>query len=459
MDIEAEMELYEETIDGVHFWDWVRQKAVYQSPTVVQHNRNMLHRGTALVQDAALLLRNTFLKNPLRAGEVDILFHGGQRSRTAGNTATDRYCDPVIDQLDSRGWTYLLLEQPFNHQHIPPPEIRNIRYLEFIDYTASLLVNLRLSRVKLSQDEKAVLHEVERRLQEDADHTIDMTGLVRRTLEKRQAALPLYRALLRRTNPDVAVIGHSSGGYETFMEACQQMDIPVVELQHGVLSPYHLATSFPGERTKRAFPDYFFVWGTFWKDNASFPIPDDHIYSVGFPFHERERERYDDVTPHEQVVFISQETIGEPLSRFAASLDSHLQDTRIVYKLHPDEDIWDMGTYPWLEESDIDIISDEKPLYELFSESSAQVGVYSTALFEGHSFDLDTYLVSIPGIEHVPEFAASPATTVVETPDELASHLSRSGGGTATDVEQFFKPDAAQNTVDALEEIIQAHGR
>jgi hypothetical protein len=91
---------------------------------------------------------------------------------------------------------------------------------------------------------------------------------------------------------------------------------------------------------------------------------------VGYPYFEKRLNAYNDVERIRQLLFISQGSIGEELSRFALKIhDDDRIDYEIVYKLHPGEyDRW-KDEYPWLAESNVQVIDGpEPPLYRLFAE-------------------------------------------------------------------------------------------
>jgi hypothetical protein len=262
----------------------------------------------------------------------------------------------------------------------------------------------------------------------------------------------LYKRLLDRVRPEVAVIVVSYGK-ETFIEACQSNGIPVVELQHGVIHPDHLGYSYSGSRTKEMFPDYLLTWGEFWEDRVEFPIPDERVIPVGYPYLEQRRNQYTDVASKDQILFISQGTIGEQLSKFAIKVDQHPDiDYNVVYKLHPGEyDRW-REEYPWLVNADFEAINgSEPPLYQLFAESSVQVGVGSTAVYEGLAFDLETYIYDYPGSEVLQPLVAENSAEIVSSVEELAGKLGTGAG--RFDRDRYFTPDATERVCAVLDDL------
>jgi hypothetical protein len=247
-----------------------------------------------------------------------------------------------------------------------------------------------------------------------------------------------------------------SYGKETFVEACKFLGIPVVELQHGVINKYHLGYSFPGtSRIKRTFPDYLFVFGDFWKQVAEYPIEKERIFSVGYPYLESEIKKYPAVKKQNQILFISQGTIGREMSRFACELSERENfPYSIAYKLHPGEYSRWRSEYPWLVKPKVRVVdNDEFPLYRLFAESKIQIGVHSTAIFEGLKYGLRTFLLDLPGVEYMDYLIEKHVATMVTSVDDLIEKLQK-GKSSRIPMDFFFKPNSLDNIIKALDELL-----
>ncbi|MFC7041691.1 hypothetical protein [Halonotius sp. GCM10025705] len=297
------------------------------------------------------------------------------------------------------------------------------------------------------------LHEAESVISRRFEADIDLVMKARLAFHVRNTMLPLYERLLNRIDPSVVVVVIAYGN-ETLIEACNRNGIPTVELQHGVIHDHHYGYSYPEDETKTTFPDYLLTFGEFWKENIRFPIPDDHVIPVGYPYLEGRLDAYDDVECTDQILFISQGTIGHRLSEFAlaAHEDSRIQHD-IVYKLHPGEyDRW-QDEYPRLDGCDISVIDKSGPsLYQLFVESSVQVGVGSTAVYEGLCFDLDTFVFDINGSEILRPLVEDGAASFVRGVDGLVAKLG-SASTNRFEREWFFKSNALENIVRVLRHI------
>jgi hypothetical protein len=439
--LEEDLDLLEKTIQDVYFWERIRidvhQRLVEDLHGESDNNRSGSHEE--YINGLKLLVKNFVSRNPWFAPEREFLFYSkGRRKQLADGNWWDIYIDPIVDSLEE---SYECLERPYRVSHRRPAKTENLRYTDVIEFVGAIPEQIGFGRVSLADSEMSLLKRIESELSSRFGISIPIVDKVRSDLARRRVQLPLFRSVIRGISPEIAFLTSSYYGRETFVEACQLEGIPVIELQHGVITKYHLGYSYP-DGEKRAFPDYFFAFGDFWKETVDLPIPNENVYSVGYPFLEQEARSYDNIKSTEQVVFISQSIIGEKLSQFAATLAENDEKHRIVYKLHPKEyDTW-KEEYPWLCEADLDVVTDSPSLYRIFSESNTQIGVYSTALFEGLYFELDTHIVELPGHEYMdPLIEAGCAQLISGLDDYVATEEVRAK---PFDKGYFFEPDSVE---------------
>jgi len=458
LQLEADLDVFDLTIDGIPVWERVRF-SIYRQIRSAENDmgESQPSAGMSARDYLSLWGRNLVYRNPYLASSRDLLFWGHERRQHLDDGLYwDIYCDPLHDSLE---YDYLQVEERYETGHLTPAKTENLRYFDLIQITAGIKRQLGLVSSPLDEDDRRRLQEIEQAFSREFDASIDVEEPVRIQLSNRRAIKGLYRRFLRRIDPEVVVIvvGQTK---PTFIEVCKELDVPVVELQHGVVTPYHPGYSFPGDRTKYAFPDYFFTYGDFWTENVPYPIPDDRVLTVGYAHLEHERERFTSSDQSDQIVFVSQGTIGEDLSKFAVELRERNDiDAQLVYKLHPDYyDHW-RSSYPWLVDADIRVVDDDGPsLYELFGESTVQVGAYSTAVFEGLCFDLDTYVVDLPGARgYMADVLDQGFAELVSSPADLAATLSEQTGGSrglsVAERERLFRSNAAERFAECLDQV------
>lgn len=453
-ELEDELGLLDRRIQDVYFWERIRVPVHNRLRRVLVDSRDT--NDTADTQEylsaSWLLMKNLFVKNPFASGNAELLFYGtGRRKKLDNGLWWDIYHDPIVESLEN---DCLLWERPYNVGHSTPAKTSNLRYVDLVEYTGTLLQKTGLSELTLSEEERTFLDTVEDEIDSRFDVTVPLRSMVTEDLSKRRVRLPLYQKLIRRIEPEGAIMTVSYNGRETFIEACRMEGVPVVELQHGAISRYHMGYSFPGDE-KHMFPDYFFSFGDFWSNLANLPLPSERIHSVGYPYLEQKVGEYENTEPAKQTVFISQGTIGKELSRFAIDLNRLDEyNNRIIYKLHPQEyDSW-KKRYPWLFDADIQVVASDSPaLYRLFAESTAQIGVGSTAVYEGLNFDLDTYIVDIQSeIHKLKPLVERGYATLVDNPIELLEY-SNSGKSQSFNKEPVFNSNPVENISECLNQI------
>lgn len=229
----------------------------------------------------------------------------------------------------------------------------------------------------------------------------------------------------------------------------------VLELQHGFLSPYHPAYSYPRVLARspqasplkriacalsplrplvQTAPDRLLTWGDYWSTAAELPAPTRAVTigpSAQFAS-ARARVRAElaaagasardqsvadqlstdtgafDFTPlPETILFTSQGAIGPRL--FAAALDfaRELPDCRVIYRLHPNESLADYekllaeATANSAAPANLTLSHKDPRFLELLGQSDYLVGGFSTTLFEGLAFGLKVLVLPLPGYENL----------------------------------------------------------
>jgi hypothetical protein len=441
--LEVELDLFALRIDGIPIWERIRRdvfEAVLDgvltdgdpggSPSVGLGSR--LRRMAT-----AASVRNPFL----RRQHDTIVWGHNRREQQPDGTYWDLYCDPLYEALNLE---YLHLEVPHKGRHYRPAKTESLAYLDAIRFVGTRLGNTRLGQVTLPAAQLETLQQASETIENTYGLAIDVPAQARQHLRDRKTLKPLLGALLDIQDPSLAVVVVSYEK-EVFIEACRERSIPVVELQHGVVHRYNLGYSYPGDRTKENFPDHLLTFGEYWTDSVEFP-DDATISAVGYPYMELTLAQYPPQDTRDAIVFISQNhDTSKRLARMAHSLATMTGDWTVRYKLHPEEySNWE-SRYPWLVDSPVSVVGRAGPsLYELFANARAQVGVGSTALFEGLRYTLQTFVVPEAGYELLGHLLETEITTVIESVEEIATQL-RTDTDLLIDTNRFFKPDPIAN--------------
>jgi len=453
LSLEHQEEFFDITVQGIPIWERMRNlfnRRIAQEHELVgrAHSRTTGGRWSGYSEVIHSILANTLRNNPYFASEHDILVWGHQRRKQLEDGYWwDIYTDPIYQNLSL---DKLHVEERHLGEHLRPARTAGVRHIEFIRSVADVWRKLGRRTAKVPDAELEAVRDLESTINREFDVEFNLTYRAQRIVAIEAPLQRLYRRLLHRVNPNLVLVVVSYGK-EPFTMACKQLDIPVVELQHGIIHPHHLGYSYPGERSKESFPDYLLVWGEFWLDYTEFPISDERIIPVGYPYLDQQIEQYSDIESKKRLLFISQGSIGEQLSKFALAVADHPEiEHDVIYKLHPGEyDRW-REAYPWMTDADLRVVDSAGPtLYRLFAESNAQVGVNSTAIYEGLAFDLETFIYDCTGAGVLQPLLDEGTADLVASADELAGMLGE-GGGTGFDRENFFASGATERIGEIL---------
>jgi len=204
-------------------------------------------------------------------------------------------------------------------------------------------------------------------------------------------AYPYYERLFKKIKPQIVYETYTPDSYCSFVinSICKKMGVQIVELQHGIIDQenaiYYFFNKDDIERFSEYVPDKLFAFGKKMYSEGIF-YQKNQIYNVGFPYLERNinmiTQKNKDVKKN-KILFLSNGTIGKELFSIACSVADQLanqSDMEVMFKLHPYESPsrYDVG---W--RRNIKVVDPFDNLYELFSQSILQVGISSTAIYEG----------------------------------------------------------------------------
>jgi hypothetical protein len=454
--LENELDLYSIKVDGIKIWERIRVHIFTKiEQKIVSEKIKKPPKKPALSRLMRYLLSifNLF-KNPFLAPKSQLLFVCTYR-RVLENDSYwwNTYIDPIIQKLEVPPVT---IEEGNGGVHYNPAKTPNLFHTDFIESLSYFKQKLKLVRCHIKKSEIRQLNEIRDRIEDKFGIRIDIVSLVVKTLVTRKARLPLYQKMLKHIKPEVVVVGQ---GYNRadFLEACKSLRIKIVELQHGAIYPFHPGYSYGTDKKIDTFVDYILLWGDYWKNDVNFPISDNNVISTGFPYLENKLRELQEIPKKKQILFISQPNISEILSEFAIALGNDPAfDYKIVYKLHPRELVgWRRGL-PLLVTSNVEVADPEnKTLHELFAESIIQVGVCSTALFEGLAFGLQTYMVDAQCVEVMDSLFKTGMAKKVSTPEELKKLINEDKDLEQLDLKYFFRKNSVENIVSFLGDLCQ----
>lgn len=144
-------------------------------------------------------------------------------------------------------------------------------------------------------------------------------------------------------------------------------------------------------------PDEVLTFGEYWNQTTCYP---GKMVAIGNPHLEECVTTMKTIKYFPTILILSQGPVGDALVKLAIELKKLVRkkgiSARIIYKLHPNEYISWKKIYPELVDSEIEVVdNNEKDLYYYFSISTHQIGVFSTAIYEGMAFGVKTIIYKV----------------------------------------------------------------
>jgi hypothetical protein len=433
---EKKHKLFEREDDGFKYWPYLR----FEIFNMIQNKNNntgaahtkppFINRVKELYKIPFQYFNASFLIKK-KSKELDYLILNHQRRVKEKSIYRCLYTDNLISHLE--GGKHLIIEEPYEGKHFKPIINKDIMYVDYLDYLyvlKRLIYSLKRKKIIHPQTEnelRFLVNELSRTFDAKLNAN-EMIEIVNKMKIRYTILYKHYKYILKKINPKV-VIEVVSYNFSRMVvnEICKELNIPTIELQHGTMGKYHIAYNFAEKMNLETFPDYIFTFGQFWKDSTRLPLNAEKVKVIGWPYFEQKVNEFNNRKEIEKsskktILFISQGTIGKELSQLAVDLSKIIgrRDFKIIYKLHPGEYIRWKGDYPWLINANLEVVDhNNNDMHYYFSKSEIQIGVYSTALFEGLAYGLKTIIVKLSHYETMELLFKERMACLAETSNEV----------------------------------------
>ncbi len=207
----------------------------------------------------------------------------------------------------------------------------------------------------------------------------------------------------------------------------KQAGVRVSEIQHGFISEYHPAYSYPKIRIQSA-PDQILVWGKYWLKACDYPKGmKPKVLGPSKQFkHQRNLVQSQEAMPN-SVLFTSQGAVGGQLMEWAISWAKLAPDYAFTFRLHPNESLADYQRFET--PPNLQLSHREPNFLEVLGRHEYLVGGFSTTLYEGVSFSRRVIVLPISGFENLQRAIAAGDMTLakrIENESELKELLATS---------------------------------
>ncbi len=233
-------------------------------------------------------------------------------------------------------------------------------------------------------------------------------------------------SLLVKIKPKAVLIRCGYGRFPMALsQACRELNIPSIELQHGLITANHPAyTKMTSSTNRDCTPEYLLTHGDVFSALVQHGglFEKNKVVSVGFPFLEQQKEESQkkdhtqkDSTFKHTILFTSQWIAADEIQAFITKFAKHLQATDeqigIIFKPHP----YDNRDYSSLERyKNISLADKYADIFTIFPSVDIHATVYSISGLEAMTFGKPNLFVDIQNVSGI-----NNPSTVVHSPEEF----------------------------------------
>jgi hypothetical protein len=404
--IETELKLDESIIQEIPWWDMVRYPLFEDifAQLSLKKRGNLISKSIlpirVILKLYALFKSFIFIlspRSPLWISKKTNIIWGHPRRKFENGFYTDIYSDPFID-LFPTGIDFTVIERNEQRIHLKPFKKKKVFFGEHLITLAYIYQTFK--KVKFTEKELLLINNLENQIYKNFSCNIDIKRIIQNKLKSWFGIFPVMRLFFKLKKPKIFFIVVSAGS-EAIIAAAKAEKIPTFELQHGSPTRGKLNYDYSSGLKKNTFPDWFLSFGKYWTSGFKLPLKDDRIIPIGYSYLNKKIAEYSHIKKENRLVVISQPKYSGELAELAIEISKKYKSLIVEFKPHPMEYNSQKipGYFKKLEDSRVIISKPKNDLYEIFAKSRWQVGVYSTALYEGLCFGTACFLFDVPRAE------------------------------------------------------------
>ena len=460
LDLESTNELMNRQIADVPYWSMIRGALYYEltaekgflskaHPDMARTFRDMLFNAPVVLWQA--LRHNGWFNIP----QADVLFVLCPRKIQSERGPISIMLDFFCDELDR---SFCIFEKPFRYRHIKYQIKRNILYSDYFEIKRILFNKLGIGKKIVlkaaAEGEFDFLDDFNEKFNKD----ISLNWLIKKVsfcVATHKACFKSFCSLLRKMGTKCVVEDEAYAQESQIMTlAAHALNIPVLELQHGIINDLHFAYNYKTANLLSQ-PDKTLTWGEFWTKDIVNPRKNSFI-PCGYPFFEAMVKNGLKHKNTKSILIVSQGPFSDCMIQIALELNSLLADHgyKIIFKLHPSQCLTWREKYPELVkyENEIEVVDNpQKGIYDCFNEVSFQIGVSSTALIEGLAWGLETFILEHGMYKYMEYLYRNNYAFLVKDAREIAEKILSGQKADIPSANLFWTKDAKRNVIAAIQ--------
>lgn len=465
-EFERRNDLFDRKAGGVYYWHflrkWVFDLALSRIRTFEfgghPDYKNQLS-ATHLLSKAVSLIRNSaksfFSLHSNRYNDKEILFVGAWKKIEQNGEVINFLLEELGNDLKD---SCLILERPANLVH-KKDSLGDV--VIFTDYLEVLWgASLKLGRYKHQANQvKTDVFEVISKLENELNIKVDRSSISHRVDYVVAAYYSLSKQLEKfflRINPKCVV---ETEHYSVFSlvsnGVLKQLEIPIIELQHGQIGQGHIAYNISASNSQRYLPDKIAAFGKYWIDQCELPDIERLMVPTGSIPLQRDINRLHKLSSKKQkikrsnkvLLVISQGYDNGIIDNFISSCAKaeFLKDWKILVKLHPSEVLTWRHVHPALASNNhVEIITSGSSNWYVVN-SDAVVGISSTVLFEALAFQKPIFVLDSADSKIAEPLVSLGVACRIVNADGMVDFLENFNNMKEFDSEYYWKSNALSN--------------
>jgi len=278
-----------------------------------------------------------------------------------------------------------------------------------------------------------------------------------------------FYKILRDIDPNAVLIRCGYGRFPMALsQACRELNIPSIELQHGLITRHHPSyIKDVGSENRDCIPEYLLTHGDIFTEmvKKSNLFDKKKVVSVGSPYMETVQKEFGIQCEKPKmflsnfkhnILFTSQWILSHEIKEFVIRVSEKLKesplDVGIILKPHP----YGSTDYSCLEKYDNIILADKyEDTFKLFNETDIHSTVYSISGLEAMAFGKPNIFVDICDITNRNDcpFIVSSPDGFFDTVQRILSDYDEVSRQTTEISKMFFKYSSGENIKDFFSEI------
>ena len=254
-------------VQDIHVWPIIRIHLAHQLNSVITHkSKNDFQALYPFLKKILRLIFNS-IKNALKSSNnnADVLFLTYTVSKQIKQNGkwVDVYVEPIVNVLETIGLKYIILEYVGKRIYEYPVK----RKSDIIDYKIFLnLIRARIYEHTINSNNTSdYLNQIDTILRQHNLMCTFSEKFIKRKISQLVFNYKYFHAVLKKYNPKIVfTTSYFSWGIALNL-ACNSLNIPSVDIQHGIQGEYHPAYgrwyNIPGEGYP-GLPSVFAVWSS-----------------------------------------------------------------------------------------------------------------------------------------------------------------------------------------------------